>query len=90
MAQGQVRWTAVHKDEKSSYGKTIAQSQLTPVVLDLAPTSEAQARAEGTKLREVKKEAVARLLTRSRHPSRSPFGCSFVASVSLRSAHPSL
>ena len=57
MAQGQVRWTAVHKDEKSSYGKTIAQSQLTPVVLDLIPTSEVQARAEGTKLREVKKEA---------------------------------
>lgn len=61
MAQGQVRWTAVHKDEKSSYGKTIAQSQLTPVVLDLIPTSEVQARADGAKLREVKKEAVARL-----------------------------
>lgn len=61
MAQGQVRWTAVHKDEKSSYGKTIAQSQLTPVVLDLIPTSEIAARAEGTKLREVKKQAVARL-----------------------------
>ena len=61
MAQGQVRWTAVHKDEKSSYGKTIAQSQLTPVVLDLIPTSEVEARAAGTKLREVKIDAVARL-----------------------------
>lgn len=65
MAQGQVRWTAVHKDEKSSYGKTIAQSRLTPVVLDLLPTSEVQARAEGAKLREVKKEAVARLFTQA-------------------------
>jgi len=65
MGQGQVRWTAVHKDEKSSYGKTIAQSQLTPVVLDLVPSSEVQARAEGTKLREVKIEAVARLLTQA-------------------------
>ena len=65
MAQGQVRWTAVHKDEKSSYGKTIAQSQLTPVVLDLIPTAEVQARAEGAKLREVKKAAVARLFTQA-------------------------
>jgi hypothetical protein len=65
MAQGQVRWTAVHKDEKSSYGKTISQSQLTPVVLDLIPTSEVQARADGAKLREVKKDAVARLFTQA-------------------------
>lgn len=65
MAQGQIRWVAVHKDEKSSYGKTIAQSQLTPVVLDLLPHSEVQARAEGTKLREVKKQAVARLFTQA-------------------------
>ena len=65
MAQGQVRWTAVHKDEQSSYGKTIAQSRLTPVVLDLIPHSEVQARAEGAKLREVKKEAVARLFTQA-------------------------
>jgi Protein of unknown function (DUF1670) len=65
MAQGQIRWTAVHKDEKSSYGKTIAQSQLTPVVLDLLPHSEVQARAEGAKLRDVKKQAVARLFTQA-------------------------
>jgi Protein of unknown function (DUF1670) len=65
MAQGQVRWTAVHKDEKSSYGKTIAQSRLTPVVLDLLPNSEVQARAEGAKLRGVKKDAVARLFTQA-------------------------
>ena len=65
MTQGQVRWTAVHKDEKSSYGKTIAQSRLTPVILDLVPNSEVQARAEGAKLRAVKKEAVARLFTQA-------------------------
>lgn len=65
MAQGQIRWTAVHKDEKSSYGKTIAQSQLTPVVLDLLPHSEVQARAQGTKLRDIKKQAVARLFTQA-------------------------
>lgn len=72
MEQGQIRWTAVHKDETSSYGKTIAQSRLTPVVLDLLPASEVAARAEGARLREVKKEAVCRLLTRSARPSGAP------------------
>jgi hypothetical protein len=65
LGQGQIRWTAIHKDEKSSYGKTISQSQLTPVVLDLLPTGEIAARSEGAKLRDVKKEAVARLLTQA-------------------------
>lgn len=65
LGQGQIRWTTVHKDEKSSYGKTISQSRLTPVVLDLLPAAEIQARAEGTKLRDVKKDAVARLFTQA-------------------------
>ena len=58
---GQTIWSAVHKDEKSSYGKTITQSRLTPVVLDLLPPAEIQARADGAKLRDLKREAVARL-----------------------------
>lgn len=65
MEQGQIRWTAVHKDETSSYGKTIAQSRLTPVVLDLLPASEVAARAEGSRLRDIKKEAVSRLFTQA-------------------------
>lgn len=65
LGQGQIRWTAVHKDEKSSYGKTISQSMLTPVVLDLLPQSEIQARAGGAKLRDVKKDSVARLFTQA-------------------------
>jgi hypothetical protein len=65
MAQGQIRWTAVHKNETSSYGKTIAQSKLTPVILDLLPISEITARAEGTSLRDIKKEAISRLFTQA-------------------------
>jgi hypothetical protein len=65
LGQGQIRWTAVHKDEKSSYGKTISQSMLTPVVLDLLPPSEIEARANGAKLRDVKKDSVARLFTQA-------------------------
>jgi len=65
LGQGQIRWTAVHKDEKSSYGKTISQSLLTPVVLDLLPPSEIAARAGGAKLRDVKKDSVARLFSQA-------------------------
>jgi hypothetical protein len=61
MTQGQVRWVAVHKDEKSSYGKTMSESKLTPIVLDLLPPSEIAARAEGGKLRAIKIEATSRL-----------------------------
>lgn len=57
MAQGQLRWTTVHKDEKSSHGKTIAQIQLIPVVLDLLPHSAVQAR---------RRHQAARLKERSR------------------------
>jgi predicted transcriptional regulator len=58
---GQTTWSAVHKDEKSSYGKAISQCRLTPVVLNLLPPEEIKARAEGAKLRDLKQQAVARL-----------------------------
>lgn len=61
LQQGQVQWTAVHKDEKASYGKSISKSRLTPVVLDLVQGTDAKDRAEGKRLREIKREAVARL-----------------------------
>ena len=61
LRQGQIQWTAVHKNEKASYGKRITQSRLTPVVLDLVQGRDAKDRAEGLKLREIKREAVARL-----------------------------
>lgn len=58
---GQISWPTVHKDEKGSYGKSIANTRLTSVVLDLVQVGDAAERAEGKRLREVKKEAVARL-----------------------------
>jgi len=58
---GQTIWSAVHKDETSSYGKTITQSRLTPVILDRLPPEEIKARAAGAKLRDLKRDAVARL-----------------------------
>ena len=61
LRQGQIQWTAVHKEEKSSYGKRITQAKLTSVVLDLVQECDAKDRAEGMKLREQKQAAVARL-----------------------------
>jgi len=58
---GQISWPTVHKNEKGSYGKSISNTTLTTVVLDLVQSQDAADRADGKRLREVKKEAVARL-----------------------------
>lgn len=61
LAPGQTPWTAVHKDAKASWGKTIAETELTSVVLDLVSADEAKQRAEGKKLRDIKIDATGRL-----------------------------
>jgi len=58
---GQVVWPTVHKNEKGSYGKSIRNTELTPVTLDLVQTQDIIDRANGKKLRDMKMEAVARL-----------------------------
>jgi len=61
LRQGQIVWPTVHRKEKSSYGKSIRNTELTPVVLDLIRTEDIVERANGKRLRDMKKEAVARL-----------------------------
>lgn len=61
MKPGQVIWPTVHRDEFSSYGKSIKDTRLTTVVLELIQSQDAQDRAKGKKLRDIKKEAVARM-----------------------------
>ena len=58
---GQTKWITVAKEEKASYGKSIRNTKMTPVTLDLVQTVDAMDRANGKKLREIKKEATARL-----------------------------
>ena len=62
---GQMVWTTVDKNEKASYGKSIQHTRLTPVVLDLVRFQDVLDRAQGKRLREIKKEAVARLFTQA-------------------------
>lgn len=65
LRQGQIVWTTVHKDAKGAYGKTIRNTELTPVVLDLIQPNDALDRAHGKRLREIKKEATARLCSQA-------------------------
>ncbi len=62
---GQITWTTVHKEEKASYGKSISQSQLTSVILDLVRPVDIMERSNGKLLREMKREATARLFTQA-------------------------
>lgn len=63
---GQTPWVTVSKDAKGSYGKTIKQTPLVSVTLDLVQQEEdTKARKEGVKLKELKKEAVARMCKQS-------------------------
>ena len=61
MRQGQVVWPTVHVKAFSSYGKPIRETRLQSVVLDLVRSSDAMERAKGKKLRDMKKEAIARM-----------------------------
>lgn len=65
LKQGQTIWPTVHKDAKGCYGKKIQDTKIVPVVLDLVLPGDAAARANGAKLRDMKKEAVARLCLQS-------------------------
>lgn len=61
LRQGQTVWTTVHKDEKGAYGKTMRDTRLKNVVLTLVGANDAELRANGAKLRDMKVDAVSRL-----------------------------
>lgn len=61
LRQGQIQWTAIHKDESGGYGKKITASRLQSVVLDLVPPEDIQERMRGVTLRQMKRDATARL-----------------------------
>jgi len=61
LRQGQIQWVTVDKDETSSYGKSMRETKLKSVVLDLVRSKDIAERAEGKRLREIKKEAAVRL-----------------------------
>lgn len=79
LRQGQIQWTTVDKDETSSYGKSMKQTQLKSVVLDLVRSQDIQERAEGKRLRDLKKEAAVRLFEQADQQN----GCMTQAEVGI-------
>lgn len=62
---GQTPWVTTDKNATKSYGKKINQTPLVSVILDLVRAEDIQERKDGKKLRDIKKEAVARMLKQS-------------------------
>ena len=60
LRQGQTTWVSVAKNEVSSYGKSITETRMVPVIVSLLAVDEAQQRRDGKRLRDIKREAVAR------------------------------
>ena len=60
LRQGQTTWISVAKDELASYGKTIPKTRMVPVIVTLLAADEAAQRRDGKRLRDIKREAVAR------------------------------
>lgn len=79
LRQGQIQWVTVDKDETASYGKSMRDTRLKSVVLDLVREQDIAERAEGKKLREIKKEAAVRLFTQA----DSQNGCMTNAEVAI-------
>ena len=65
LRSGQMPWVTVAAADKGAYGKSIRNTELVPVILELVQENDAADRAKGKKLREMKKEAIARLCTQA-------------------------
>jgi hypothetical protein len=61
LRQGQTTWVSVAKDEVSSYGKSIPKTRMVPLIVTLIAEDEAAQRRDGKRLRDLKREAVARI-----------------------------
>lgn len=62
LRMGQMLWFAVAKDETVGYGKSMKKLRLQPVVLSVITHEDIQNMANGLPIREVRKNAVARML----------------------------
>lgn len=79
LRQGQIQWVTVDKDETASYGKSMRETRLKSVVLDLVRSRDIEERAGGKRLREIKKEAAVRLFNQADEQN----GCMTNAEVAI-------
>jgi hypothetical protein len=79
LGQGQTTWVSVAKQETSAYGKTIAKTRLVPVIVTLMAADEAAQRRDGARLRNIKRDAVARIC----HEIDTQGGCVTATEIAL-------
>lgn len=61
LKQGQTPWVAVDRNETTGYGKSMKNTALVPVVIDLIGENDISDRKNGRKLRDIKIDAVGRI-----------------------------
>ena len=76
---GQTPWVTVDVKEKGNYGKSIKDTKLVPVTLDLIKDGELRERAEGKKVSDIKRETAVRLCRQA----YSQGGCLTLAEVAV-------
>ncbi|MGJ5676894.1 MAG: DUF1670 domain-containing protein [Nostochopsis sp.] len=76
---GQTTWISIAKNETSSYGKKIHECRMVPTIVTLIAPDEARQRAEGRRLRDIKRDAVARIC----HEIDAQHGCVTAAELAI-------
>ncbi len=61
LKMGQILWFAVAKDEKPSYGKSMAKTRIVPVILTLVSHQDIKRRIDGTPLPAIRRQIKVRL-----------------------------
>jgi len=61
ITMGQMLWFAIDEGEKASYGKSMSQTRIKPVILTLIHPSDIEARRKGVPLKFLQKNLIARL-----------------------------
>ena len=65
LKMGQMIWYAVDDGEKAGYGKSLQQSKLRPVILDVIHETDIEDILKGVKIRERQKKVIVRLFNQS-------------------------
>jgi hypothetical protein len=76
---GQTPWVTVAKSETASYGKSMKNTKLVPIVVSLIGENEIEERAKGKKLNEIKKDSYARVCLESDRQK----GCVALAEIAI-------
>lgn len=66
LRMGQIMWPAVHENEKAAYGKSMENTRLKPVFVDMIAPEDIQAFVQGEKAKTIRQRAVVRLFMQAK------------------------